>query len=155
MSDDITVTTLQIKMEALTSSISALTRSVEANNEKLERLALLEVAHNNSNDAIKRAFEAIEAIRAEAKVDRKENSTEHYTYNKWMWIAIGFTSAVSVAWSVVGYRINAMLDDQSKTVVEMKNHLLLNPRGQVLTAPPASQQSMQGNSGMYGTEGVR
>lgn len=123
MSDEAAIATLETKLENLTFSISALTSSVERNNEKLERLAVLEVAHNNSDKAIERAFIAITKVEKSVDDLIKVNADDHGTYNKWIWVVTGFCVAISIMWTVVGYRMNSLIDDQIKSVVEMRMHI--------------------------------
>lgn len=120
---DPAIATLEVKIENLTSSISRLNRSIEQNNEKLERLAVLEVSHSNSNAAIERAFSAISKVETTMMAHIAENEKEHSGYNKWIWTAVGFCSAITMMWTVVGYRLVAVIDDQSKTTSEMTLHL--------------------------------
>lgn len=120
---DPAIATLEVKIENLTNSISQLNRSVEQNNEKLERLAVLEVSHNNSNAAIERAFTAISKVESTMVAHIEENEKQHSGYNKWIWIAVGFCSAITMMWTVVGYRLVAVIDDQSRTNAEMTLHL--------------------------------
>lgn len=121
--DDPAIATLEVKIENLTSSISQLNRSVEQNNEKLERLAVLEASHNNSSKAIERAFVAIAKIESVVEAHASNNEAAHEGYNRWIWMAVGFCSAVSILWTVVGYRMNSMIDEQLKATVEMKMHI--------------------------------
>lgn len=123
MSDEAAIATLETKIESLTASISALTQSVEKNNEKLERLAVLEVAHNNTDKALDRAFSAIKAAETALSDHIEKNAIQHEGYSKWIWVAVGFCSAISVMWTVVGYRMNAMIDDQVRAVAEMRMHI--------------------------------
>lgn len=121
--DDPAIATLEVKIENLTSSISQLNRSVEQNNEKLERLAVLEVSHNNSSKAIERAFVAISKVETVLESHIASNNKVHDGYNRWIWTAVGFCSAVSVLWTIVGYRMNSMIDEQLRATVEMRMHI--------------------------------
>lgn len=120
---DPAIATLEVKIENLTSSISQLNRSVEQNNEKLERLAVLEVSHNNSNAAIERAFAAISKVESSLVAHVRANEIEHNGYNKWVWMAVGFCVAVSLLWTVVGYRMNTVIDDIVKASADMRMHI--------------------------------
>lgn len=123
MSEAAAIATLETKLETLTDSISALNKSVEKNNEKLERLAVLEVSHNNSSKAIERAFAAIEKLEQAVNTHIEIDTNAHKGYDKWIWMSVGFCSAISVMWSIVGYRMNAMIDDTVKTAAEMRIHM--------------------------------
>jgi hypothetical protein len=120
---DPAIATLEVQIENLTFSISQLNRSVEKNNEKLERLAVLEVSHNNSNAAIERAFTAISKVEASLVAHISSNEREHSGYNKWIWMAVGFCTAVTLLWTVVGYRMNNMIDDMVKSSADMRMHI--------------------------------
>lgn len=122
-SDSPNLATFEYKLESLNTAISALTASVEKNNEKLERLAVLEVSHRNSDEAIDRAFTAIREVKDSVISLAASNTTEHKTYDKWLYIAIGFCVAVSTMWTLVGYRVNTLIDEQVKVTAEMKLHI--------------------------------
>lgn len=120
---DPAIVTLEVKLENLTNSISQLNRSVEQNNEKLERLAVLEVSHNNSNAAIERAFAAISKVESSLVAHVAANEREHTGYNKWIWMAVGFCTAVTLLWTIVGYRMNGVIDDIVKASADMRMHI--------------------------------
>jgi len=123
MSEAAAIATLETKLEMLTDSISMLNQSVEKNNEKLERLSVLEVSHNNSSKAIERAFTAIAKLEEAVDTHIKLDTAAHRGYDKWIWMSVGFCSAISLMWSVVGYRMNAIIDDSMKAVTEMRMHI--------------------------------
>lgn len=122
--NDPAIATLEVKIENLTLGIATLNRSVEQNNEKLERLAVLEVSHNNSNAAIERAFAAVTKVEAGLLAHITDNERAHHVYDKWIWVAVGFCAAVSILWTLVGYRMNAMIDEQVRAVQQMQVHIL-------------------------------
>lgn len=123
MPDDSHVSTLQAEIKALSENVSRLNASVEKNNEKLERIGILEVSHNHQDKAIERAFLAIQTIERVVEAHLESNNKEHAQYNKWIYMAAGFCFAMSVLWTVVGYRMNAMIDEQISAVQEMKYHV--------------------------------
>lgn len=123
MSESAAIATLETKLEMLTDSISTLNQSVEKNNEKLERLSVLEVSHNNSSKAIERAFTAIAKLETAVDTHIKLDTDAHKSYDKWIWMSVGFCSAISIMWSIVGYRMNAIIDDSVKAVSEMRLHI--------------------------------
>lgn len=123
MHDSAAIATLETRLENLTTSISNLTQSVERNNEKLERLSVLEVSHNNAEKAIERAFGAVEKVEALLAAHVQANNDKHAMYDKWIWVAVGFCSAISIMWTIVGYRMNALIDDQMRAVTEMRMHI--------------------------------
>lgn len=116
MSTEVEIATLETKLENLTNSIAALTATVKENNEKLERLAVLEVAHNNSS-------KDITDLKKELRSHIERDDQDHKTYDKWIWIVTGFCAAISILWTVVGYRMNAMIDEQVSAAAEMKLHI--------------------------------
>jgi hypothetical protein len=115
--------TLQAKLDALNSNVERLTTVVDENTKALSRLAVLEVNHNNSNAAIERAFKSIEKSQRELEEHIKIDESAHHGYDKWLYTATGFVIAISVFWSAVGYRVNAIIDDQVKAVAEMRMHI--------------------------------
>lgn len=119
-------TALESAINSLMQEVKRLTLTVERNNEKLERLSALESSHSNTSQALDRAFTAIEEL--ESKVDDavKSNGTDHKTYDKYIWMCVGFVTAISVVWSVVGYRMNAMIDKTVESVIRMEQHIALD-----------------------------
>lgn len=119
-------TALESAINSLMQEVKRLTITVEKNNEKLERLSALESSHSNTSQALDRAFSAIEEL--ETKVDDavKSNGTDHKTYDKYIWMCVGFVTAISVVWSVVGYRMNAMIDKTVESVIRMEQHIALD-----------------------------
>lgn len=116
-------TALESAINSLMQEVKRLTSTVERNNEKLERLSALESNHNNQSQAIDRAFTAIEEL--EGRVDEavKANSGDHKNYDKYIWMCVGFVTAISVVWTVVGYRMNSMIDKTIESVARMELHI--------------------------------
>lgn len=119
-------TALESAINSLMQEVKRLTVTVEKNNEKLERLSALESSHSNTSQALDRAFSAIEEL--ETKVDDavKSNGTDHKTYDKYIWMCVGFVTAISVVWTVVGYRMNAMIDKTVESVIRMEQHIAMD-----------------------------
>lgn len=117
------VSTLQVQLDALNDNVQRLTYVVDENTKALSRLAVLEVNHNNSNAAIERAFKAIQETRDDLADHIRKDEAQHHGYDKWIWMASGFVFAISVFWSVVGYRINGIIDETTKAVTEMRMHI--------------------------------
>lgn len=118
-----TISTLQAEIKALSENVSRLNASIEKNSEKLERIGILEVSHSHQDKAIERAFLAIQTIERVVEAHLDSNNREHAIYNKWIYMAAGFCFAMSILWTVVGYRMNSMIDDQIAAVQEMKYHV--------------------------------
>lgn len=118
-----TISTLQAEIKALSDNVNRLNASIEKNSEKLERIGILEVSHSHQDKAIERAFLAISTIERVVEAHLESNNKEHAQYNKWLYMAVGFCFAMSVLWTVVGYRMNAMIDEQISAVQEMKYHV--------------------------------
>lgn len=116
-------TALEAAINSLSSEVKRLTVTVERNNEKLERLSALETNHSNTDKALGRAFEAIEELEHRVETAIKTNSDEHRGYDKWIYMAMGFVTAISVVWSVMGYRMNAMIDKTVESVARMEMHI--------------------------------
>jgi len=117
------IATLQSEVKTLTEAVRELTLSMQKNNERLERLAVLEVSHNNSNSAISRAFEALKAHEVSADARHTENERAHRSYDKAIWSAVGFTAAVTVFWTIFGVGAKNTIDDVVKSVAEMRVHV--------------------------------
>lgn len=115
---------LEAAINTLSSEVKRLTVTVEKNNEKLERLSALESSHTTTNQALERAFGAIEELENEVKTVIETNNKEHKNYDKYLWMSMGFVTAISVVWSVVGYRMNSMIDRTVESVIRMEQHVL-------------------------------
>jgi uncharacterized protein YoxC len=118
------IATLQSEVKTLTEAVRELTTSMQRNNERLERLAVLEVSHRNSDHAIGRAFEALKAHEATAENRFLVNEKEHKSYDKAIWSSAGFTAAVIVFWTIFGIGMKSTIDDVVKTVAEMRAHVV-------------------------------
>lgn len=124
MSEEVVqIATLKSEVKTLTEAVRELTLSMQKNNERLERLAVLEVSHNNSNHAIERAFEAIQKVERAESERAEANSGEHKAYDKVIWLSFGFITAVSIFWTVFGYKVSGTLDDVLKTSAQMQLHI--------------------------------
>lgn len=111
------------KMEALTASVERLTAAVDKNNEKLEKIIVLENNDANHTAAIDRAFTAIGKLE-EAFEDSVKNSTvEHRAYDKWIWTVSGFIMAVSIMWTVFGAYVSNTVSSMTGAVEQMKIHI--------------------------------
>ena len=144
MPEESHVSTLQAEIKALSENVSRLNASVEKNNEKLERIGILEVSHNHQDKAIERAFLAIQTIERVVEAHLDSNNKEHATYNKWIYMAAGFCAAMSILWTVVGYRMNAMIDEQISAVQEMKYHVRTDEVTKHTDVQQGIRQHMQG-----------
>jgi len=118
------IATLQSEVKTLTEAVRELTVSMQKNNERLERLAVLEVSHRNSDQAIGRAFEALKAHEIEAERMHAANEAAHKSYDKAIWSALGFSAAVTVFWTIFGVGAKNTIEDVAKTVAEMKVHVV-------------------------------
>ena len=122
--DDIAqIATIQTEVKSLTEAVRALTASMQKNNERLERLAVLEALHTNSNHAIERAFQAIEKIEELGALRIAENEKAHKNYDRTIWVMTGFCLAVSIFWTVFGIRVSNTLEETMKSNTELKLHL--------------------------------
>lgn len=119
----IQIATLKSEVKTLTEAVRELTLSMQKNNERLERLAVLEVSHSNSDKAIGRAFEALKAHESMAEAAHAANQREHKTYDKVIWLSLGFVTAVSIFWTVFGYKVSGTLDDVLKMSAQLQSHI--------------------------------
>lgn len=115
---------LRVEIRTLSDNVAKLTAVVDENTRQLNRLAVLETNHNHQGEALGRAFKDVEALQKEFYDHVKSNDNEHKGYSKYVWITTGFCLAVSVLWTVVGYRINAQVDEMMKTMAEVRVHLV-------------------------------
>lgn len=117
------IATLKSEVKTLTEAVRELTLSMQKNNERLERLAVLEVSHNNSNHAIERAFEAIQKVEKGEQDRAAINERAHKSYDKVIWLALGFVTAVSIFWTVFGYKVSGTLDEVLRMSAQLQSHL--------------------------------
>lgn len=116
-------TALESAINSLMQEVKRLTSTVEKNNEKLERLSVLESRHNNTSQALDRAFSAIEALEQRVDSEVKLNGGDHKNYDKYIWMCVGFVTAISVVWTAVGYRLNSIIDKTVESVARMELHI--------------------------------
>lgn len=111
------------KIDALNTNVTRLTVSTDRLIEQFGRVGILETNHQNQSQAIERAFAAIEKLQGTLEDHVEEDRRQHEKYDQRIWMASGFCLAVIFFWSVAGYRINAVIDEQIKTISEMRVHL--------------------------------
>jgi len=128
---------LEAAINSLTGEVKRLTITVDENNRRLERVSVLEANHDTQSNALGRAFDEIEElrkdvegeiseIRREVGAARSENATEHKGYDRYIWVCIGFASAISIMWSILGYRLNQALDQHQSTIARMEAYMDAN-----------------------------
>lgn len=160
------IATLQSEVKTLTEAVRELTLSMQKNNERLERLAILEVSHNNSNSAIERAFEAIKEVEQSELERHVQNGKDHKAYDKAIWSSLGFCLAVTVFWTIFGISARNTMDEVVKTSTEMRFHLLqdkvisdadvirvVQQHEQAVQAAYQAKNGMNGMGGMSGNGG--
>lgn len=79
---------------------------------QISKVALLENNHNHQAAAVGRAFGELEKMTAKVA-----------SHDRAVYVAMGFIMAMSVFWTVMGYRINSQVDDVVKGVTEMRAHI--------------------------------
>lgn len=124
ISDEVVqIATLSTQVGSLTDAVRMLNGSMLENTKRLERLAVLEAMHNNSNSAIERAFEAIEKLEKSDDTRAMENDREHKTYNRAIWTMVGFCFATSLFWTVFGVSAKNTMDELIKVTLSAKMHI--------------------------------
>lgn len=124
ISDEVAqIATLSTQVGSLTDAVRVLNSSMLENTKRLERLAVLEAMHNNSNNAIERAFEAIEKLEKSDDNRALENDREHKTYNRAIWTMVGFCFATSLFWTVFGVSAKNTMDELIKITLASKSHI--------------------------------
>lgn len=79
---------------------------------QIAKISILENNHTHQDQAVGRAFAEL------GKMTDKVTAHDRAVY-----IATGFIMAMSVFWTVMGYRINVQIDDVVKGVTEMRAHI--------------------------------
>lgn len=115
--------TLVASVDALSENVKRLTATVDENNKQLARLSVLEAQHNNQNASIDRAFSSIKAVRQDFDDACEENEADHKRYDRYLWTCIGFGAAVSLLWSVLGYRMMDSIDSAKGSISRMELHM--------------------------------
>lgn len=124
ISDEVVqIATLSTQVGSLTDAVRMLNSSMLENTKRLERLAVLEAMHSNSNNAIERAFEAIEKLEKSDDNRAMENDREHKTYNRAIWTMVGFCFATSLFWTVFGVSAKNTMDELIKVTIASKTHI--------------------------------
>ena len=139
MSGETEIAVLQENVRNLTDAVKELTLCVRKNNEKLERLNALEMQHNNTNDKIATLTGQIKSIETEVATHVERDRTEHQFFQRAIWAATGFCAACSLLWTVVGYRMNSLIDESIKAAYEMRLHIAedkIKTRDDVITVTP-------------------
>ncbi len=106
------IATLENQYEAVKDTLTRIEVKVEGIALSLSKVAVLETNHGHHTETIARAFLRIEQI--------EKKAGEH---DRYLWFTTGFVAAVSVFWTVIGYRINAEVDEVIKAVTEMRAHI--------------------------------
>lgn len=115
---------LRSEIKALSENVVRLTSVVDENTKQLNKLAVLENNHAHHSQALARAFSNIETMETEIKDNFNTNAKEHSVYFKYVWMAVGFCTALTCMWTLFGYRINAQMDEQMKIIAEMRIHMV-------------------------------
>lgn len=111
------------KMEALTDSVQRLTAAVDKNNDKLEKIIVLENNDKNHTAAIERAFGEIKILQEEIKEQTSIVAKAHSSYDKWIWTISGFVGAVCVLWTIFGAFLSTTITNTGNIVEAMKIHM--------------------------------
>lgn len=115
--------TLVASVDALSENVKRLTATVDENNKQLARLSVLEAQHNNQNASIERAFSSISNLRSDLDDSCDSNETDHKRYDRYVWTCIGAGAAISLIWSVLGYRMMDSIDRTQAAVTRMELHV--------------------------------
>jgi len=147
-----TLATLQAEIRALCENVQRLSNVVEQNTAQLSKLAVLEEKHNNQSQALDRAFASVrhleedmtqhgkddvvvhdklaaqtEALKTDIALQLKEvkeaNDKDHKWYDRAINISLGFMLAVSVGWTIFGFRLQHGMDEFDSTRLEMLIYL--------------------------------
>lgn len=147
--DVVQIATLSTQVGSLTEAVKTLNSSMQENNKRLERLAVLEAMHTHSSSAIERAFGAIAKLEKADEEREAENERDHKTYNRAIWTMVGFCFATSIFWTVFGVSVKNTMDDLVKTSFAAGLHI----RRDQIMSPQDVQSSVDGMSGMSGMSG--
>jgi hypothetical protein len=121
--DDVAVARLEATMTSLVGSVSRLSDAVDENNKRLERLSVLEERNATTSQSLERAFDAIKSVRLDSEALKAKVEAKHAHYDKYLWLAVGFISCVTVGWTVVGYGVNQTIQRTAEKIGSYDLHL--------------------------------
>jgi len=117
------VAALQAEIRLMTGGVSKLTDEVRENSRQLARLSVLEASHQTHEAALGRAFRDINRVEGEAKLHEENQVKANNRYDRIISFMFGASVAISIVWSIVGYRINENIDSVMKTAADMRVHM--------------------------------
>lgn len=134
MSDDTEVAALSHQIKTLSVSVERLINANERLITQFERVGILEEKHTHHDASIGRAFKELGKLRDDFILHEKDtrawaegllatNEKDHKFFNKALWIAVGFCTATTVFWSVFGYHIERVVDEQARAIGEARMHV--------------------------------
>lgn len=123
-SDSAAISRLETTVEAMVTQQTRLIGTVEKMAEKMDRLAILEERHSTTSDALERAFNALATHKSEAAAFQAEIRTKHSSYDRVIWVAVGFCSALSLVWGAITYQLNMSLNESRERMQRFEAHLL-------------------------------
>jgi hypothetical protein len=121
--DGAAIARLEATMVNLADQVGRLTGAVDENNKQLGRLSVLEERNATTAQALDRAFEAIKGVKDDATALKTKVEAKHAHYDKYIWMAVGFITCVSVAWTVVGYSVNQSIQRTAEKIGRYDLHL--------------------------------
>ena len=124
MSDDSTlIGVLRAEFKSLADGVDGMRQDIRAMSGKLERIAIIEERYNNQNQALERAFAAIQNLRDEHDSHLEDALAKRAGYDKAIWIATGFILAVSVGWTLFGVYVTDTVRETYKLTSQMQVHM--------------------------------
>ena len=125
---------LRAGIRSLNQNVQRLTEVVDRNTQQLNKIEVLEANHNHHGAAIDRAFLEVRRVESGSltgiarvekalKAHEQEDNSEHEKFRRVVWFASGFLSAVSIGWTLLGYRINTQIDEMVRTQEQMRVHI--------------------------------
>jgi len=104
--------TLEHKDQVQSDTLARIEAKMDIMMAQISKVALLENNHDHQAEAVGRAFKDLDKM-----------TTKVAAHDRAVYIAMGFIVAMSVFWTVMGYRINGQIDETIKAVSEMRSHI--------------------------------
>jgi hypothetical protein len=114
---------LRSEFRGLADNVQGMRNDIKTMSGKLERIAVIEERHNVQAQALERAFSAIQSLETDHREHLDDAHAKRAIYDKALWMATGFITAVSVGWTLFGVYLTGAVDGNIKAVSAMQMHV--------------------------------
>ena len=114
---------IKVEIRHMAENISHMRTAVDNMATELSKIAVHEEKLVNIGQAQERAFSAIGRWENELESHKSENNKRHQIVERFMWVASGVGSALTLVWALGGWYIIDSFRDQALINSEMRMHL--------------------------------